>query len=183
MSDSATTIIDGPSCTKSQRKRFVSHKKDELRNRLGATAQPCKSWPCEAIQHSKFAVNAKETTPLSRSELSVWSALHIPGKPPLQAPTIPKRNLTRAQRKVFKLLRRGLCDKEVAKQLGISVHRIHHRIRKIYRAFQVESCQRISLNSYVPVPAPPRQPRRAASRPRRVTGELTSSGSQMDVAR
>lgn len=47
--------------------------------------------------------------------------------------------LTVAQQRVYEAFLQGLSEKEVAAQLGVSVHSVHNHTKSIYRAFNVNS--------------------------------------------
>lgn len=49
------------------------------------------------------------------------------------------KELTPAQVRVYDLLLEGLLEKEVALQLGISIHTVHDHVKAIYRALSVTS--------------------------------------------
>lgn len=49
------------------------------------------------------------------------------------------QNLTPAQNRVCELLARGFIEKEVATQLGLSVHTVHEHTKAIYKALSVST--------------------------------------------
>lgn len=51
----------------------------------------------------------------------------------------PRIELTPAQTKVLSQLKLGLIERQVAEQLGLSVHTVHNHTKKIYRAYDVSS--------------------------------------------
>jgi len=50
-----------------------------------------------------------------------------------------RTSLTPAQLRVYDLLVQGLIEKEVAAQLGISVHTVHDHVKAIYKTFSVST--------------------------------------------
>ena len=52
---------------------------------------------------------------------------------------LASRDLTDRQREVLRLLLRGDSEKEIAHQLGRSIHTIHSHVKEIYRIFAVQS--------------------------------------------
>ena len=53
--------------------------------------------------------------------------------------TILQSRLTAGQLRVFQLLITGISEKQIAKELKLSVHTVHNHIREIYRVFNVHS--------------------------------------------
>lgn len=64
---------------------------------------------------------------------------------PNQSP-VPS-SLKPAQLRVLELLLKGLLEKQVAEQLGISPHTVHNHAREIYRAYRVHSRTELLLQA------------------------------------
>jgi DNA-binding CsgD family transcriptional regulator len=56
-----------------------------------------------------------------------------------QASVEPLRRLSPRQRQVLELLRRGLAEKQVAAELGVSPHTVHDYVKALYRSHRVTS--------------------------------------------
>lgn len=62
--------------------------------------------------------------------------------PPVEAPAealLEGRALSERQSDVLQLLLRGMSEKEVARQLGVSTHTVHTHVKKLYAEFEVSS--------------------------------------------
>lgn len=98
----------------------------------------CPLRPGQQVRFGDVYFTLSTENPSDSSEFDT-SDPRCSGKPSLQPPSIPTGHLTPSQCEVFELLRKGLSEKEVAANLGISPHTAHNHIRKIYRAFRVNS--------------------------------------------
>jgi len=75
-------------------------------------------------------------------EASLEGETDDPAFPPGRAKKRPsecEKQLSEAQRRVFQLLREGLPDKTIAKELHLSQHTVHNHTRAIFRVFGVHS--------------------------------------------
>ena len=62
--------------------------------------------------------------------------------PPVEVPAeafLEGRDLSERQADVLQLLLRGMSEKEVARQLGVSTHTVHTHVKKLYAEFGVSS--------------------------------------------
>lgn len=63
------------------------------------------------------------------------------------APTNLHESLCRRERQTLELLLTGASEKEIAAQLGLSVHTVHQYVKAIYRRFDVTSRAQLMARS------------------------------------